>query len=107
MNEANENQISENQPQENQPQENRPWSKETLIQLLYVVLFIFIYSLAEVVVAAVVLLQFGFKLATGNTNSKLSEFSTRLIKYVYEILKFATFKQTEKPFPFGEWPSGE
>ena len=83
-----------------------PWSKETWIRLLYVILFALIYSLAELVVAAVVLLQFGFKLVTGQANARLSKFSGTLNQFIYQILQYATFRSDHIPFPFGDWPDG-
>ena len=88
-------------------QRDAPWSKETVIRLLYVVLYALIYAVAEVVVAAVVILQFGFKLVTGDINDRLNSFSASLNRFIYEILQFATFRSDEKPFPLGEWPEPE
>ena len=88
-------------------QRDAPWSKETVIRLLYVVLYALIYAVAEVVVAAVVILQFGFKLVTGNINDRLNNFSASLNRFIYQILEFATFRSDEKPFPLGDWPEPE
>ena len=64
---------------------------DTAIRLLFVV--------------AVVILQFGFKFITGDTNAKLLSFNGSLNRYIYEILQFVSFRDDDKPFPFDDWPS--
>lgn len=79
---------------------------ETWIRGLYMILFAFIYSLAEVVVVAVVVFQFLWMLITRSTNERLLEFSDDLSVFIYQILQFVTFNTEEKPFPFAPWPYG-
>ena len=81
--------------------------RETIIRLLFVILFAIIYSVTKIVLATLVILQFGFKLITCETNSKLRAFSKSVNKYIFQLLQFVTFNQDEKPFPFSEWPSGD
>lgn len=79
--------------------------RETWLRLLLVVLFWLIYSVAEFVLAAVVLLQFGFKLITGECNQKLLYFGESLSQFIYQVVRFMTFNTDERPFPFTDWPS--
>ena len=88
-------------------QTNPPTAKETGIRLLFVILFAAIYSVAELVVAAIVLIQFGFMFITGAANDKLLAFSTSLNRFIFQILQFVTFKSDDKPFPFEDWPSSD
>jgi hypothetical protein len=81
-----------------------PTRKEIWIRLLYVFLFVILYSVAEAVLGAIVIVQFGFKLITLETNKKLLDFSIGLNKYIYGILQFMTFNSDEKPYPFSDWP---
>ena len=46
-------------------------SRKTWLRGLYMVLFAVIYSVTEVVIGAVVILQFLFTLVTGQTNARL------------------------------------
>lgn len=48
--------------------------------------------------------QFVVVLVTGNKNEELGRFSGRLIAYVWECLAYITYRQDEKPFPFGKFP---
>jgi len=79
--------------------------RETGFRLLFVILFALIYSAAEVVLVAVVVIQFGFVLITGERNQKLLDFGATLSKFIYQILQFVTFNTDEKPFPFADWPT--
>lgn len=78
--------------------------RQTWLRGLYMLLFIVIFHVAEVVVGAVVLLQFLFTLFTGNTNPRLLQFGQNLSEYVYQILGFVTFNTEDMPFPFSDWP---
>ncbi|MDH3695144.1 MAG: DUF4389 domain-containing protein [Gammaproteobacteria bacterium] len=73
-------------------------------RLLWILVFAFIYSVAEFVVVAVVVIQFGFVLFKGTRNAKLLEFGESLSEFIYQILQYVTFNSDERPFPFGEWP---
>ncbi len=81
--------------------------RDTWIRALYVILFALIYSLTEIVIIAVVLVQFGFVLISGERNQKLLDFGAGLSKFIYQILRYATFHSEDKPFPFSDWPSVE
>ena len=63
-----------------------------------------IYSLAEVLLTAVVVFQFLATLFTGETNARLRLFGLSLAAFIYQIASFVTFNSDEKPFPFGPWP---
>lgn len=79
---------------------------DTWIRGLFILLFAVIYSIAEIVLAAIVLFQFGSQLFTGRTNDKLRKFSHGLTAYFYQLLQFFTYRSDLKPFPFSEWPEG-
>lgn len=81
--------------------------KDTAIRLLFVILFAGIYSVAELVLYAIVILQFIFKLISGELNAKLVAFSKSLNHFIYQILQYVTFNRDEMPFPFAEWPSAD
>jgi hypothetical protein len=72
---------------------------------LFMLLFLLIYGVAEILVTAVVVLQFFFVLFTGEQNARLREFGASLSTFVYQIMRYWTYNSEEKPYPFGEWPS--
>lgn len=78
----------------------------TWIRGLYIVIFAVIFSIAEVVLGAVVVFQFLLTLFTGATNARLRAFGLSLAAFLYQIVAFMTFNSDERPFPFGPWPEG-
>jgi hypothetical protein len=72
----------------------------------FILLFAFIYTMAEIIAWIAALFQFVTLLLTGETNPHLSNLGQRLGTYTYQILLYITFKSDAKPFPFSEWPSG-
>ncbi len=77
------------------------------MRLLYMLLFVLIYSVAEFLLAVVVLIQIGFVLITGERNQKLLELGASLGLFIYETLRFLTFNSEKKPFPFSDWPAAK
>lgn len=80
-------------------------SKNNWIRGLYILLFAILYGIAEFVLWAIVLFQFGSQLLTGHPNSRLLVFSRGLNAYIYQILQFISYRSDEKPYPFANWPS--
>lgn len=79
-------------------------SGETWKRGLFIILFAVLYSVAEVVLWAVILFQFGSQLITSHTNERLLEFTRGLNAYIYYILQYISYRSDEKPYPFDEWP---
>lgn len=77
------------------------------IRTLYMIVFILIYGVMKVLVAAVVIFQLLSNLIAAKSNLQLVSFSNNLAIYIYQILQFLMFNSDEKPFPFGEWPEQE
>lgn len=81
-------------------------ASETWVRGFYIVLFALIYSVAELVLVAIVLFQFLMALLTRQTNDRLLDLGDDLSIFQYQILQFVTYNSDEKPFPFGPWPYG-
>jgi len=73
-------------------------------RLIYMLLFIICYSIAEIVVASVVIFQFLHLLVLRAQNENLLRFGAELSRYIYQVLQFLNFNTNEKPFPVGDWP---
>jgi hypothetical protein len=71
---------------------------------LFMILFGIIYSVAEVVLVAVVVIQFLFVLFTNEKNERLLGFGKELSTFIYQVFLYLTFNTEEKPFPFADWP---
>ena len=81
-------------------------SGQTWLRGLFMLLFALIYSVTEVIVFVVVLLQFFFVLFTGQQNTRLRAFGEGLSVFIYQIMSYWTYNSEEKPFPFAQWPGG-
>ena len=81
--------------------------RNSWVRGLYVVLFIVFYNIAEIVLMAIVIFQFGHKVITGAVNDKVLAMSKGLSRYIYDVFRYITYESEEKPFPFSDWPSTE
>jgi len=77
-----------------------PWERG-----LYMLLFFFIYSAAEVVMAVLVLIQFVMVIINKHPEERLKSFGKDLSGFIYQVFLFLTFNSEEKPFPFKPWQS--
>lgn len=85
----------------------RPYAdRRTWERLVYTLLFVVAFNLAEFVLWTIAAIQFLFKLATGDSNARLRDFGQGLGTFIYDVVLFLTFKSDRKPFPFAPWPAG-
>ncbi|MCP4980807.1 MAG: DUF4389 domain-containing protein [Gammaproteobacteria bacterium] len=82
-------------------------SQSTWKRGLYMLLCAIFYTLAEIVLFAVIIFQFLLKLFSGETNERLRKLGQGLSTYIYQILQFMNFNSEYLPYPFGAWPKGE
>ena len=82
-------------------------SQSTWKRGLYMLLYLLFSSLAEIVLAAVIIFQFLLKLFTGETNERLLKLGQSLSTYLYQVFVFMSFNTEYHPYPFGAWPRGE
>ena len=75
----------------------------TWMRVLYMAIFVIIFNIVELLIAALVIFQVLVLLFTGEKNRRLLGFGSTLSLYVYRILQFLTFNSEEKPFPFADW----
>lgn len=82
--------------------------KETATWLrgLYMLLFMVVYWVAEIIVAIVVFFQFLSVLITSTKNEKLLSLGQSLSTYIYQIMAYLTFNSEARPYPVGDWPIG-
>ena len=79
---------------------------ETLIRILYSLLFFLIIQVIEAAVAVIVFFQLIFALVTNSTpNPAVNTFARRVIEYAYQIAHYLTYNRDQPPFPFDELPS--
>jgi hypothetical protein len=76
-------------------------------RLLFMLLFGFLYSVAEVVLIAVIVFQFLTVLLTGNKNDRLLDLGSEISAYIYQALRYLTYNSEQRPYPFSDWPSDQ
>lgn len=81
--------------------------QSTWVRGLFMLMFAVFYSLAEIVLFAVVVFQFLFKLFTAKTNPRLSKLGQSIATYIYQIIQYLNFNSDYRVYPFGAWPQGE
>jgi hypothetical protein len=74
---------------------------------MYMLLCTIFYCVAELVLFALVIIQFLFKLFTGATNPRLLKLGQGLAIYIYQIVQFLNFNSEHHPYPFSGWPRAE
>lgn len=82
-------------------------SSDTWTRVLYMLLYVILYSLAEIVLTAVVVFQLLLILFTGRKNSRLLKLGQSVSTYIYQVLSYLTFNSDYQPYPLGAWPKGE
>ena len=82
-------------------------SQSTWKRGLYMLLYLLFSTLAEIVLAAVIVFQFLLKLFTGETNDRLLKLGQSISTYLYQVFVFMSFNSEYHPYPFGAWPKGE
>ena len=78
--------------------------RDVWVRLLYMIFFAIAYSIAEVVLGIVTLVQFVIVLITGTANDNLLRLGNNLSAYVYQVFRFLTFNTETQAFPFSDWP---
>jgi len=80
--------------------------ESTWLRLVFISLYTILLSITQCVIGVVVMVQFLSKLFTGKVVEQGTIFGQNLSTYVYEIIRFLTFRSDEMPWPLNPWPSG-
>ena len=79
----------------------------TWMRVLYMAIFVIIFNIVEILIAALVIFQVLVLLFTADKNRRLLRLGSSLSLYAYKILQFLTFNTEEKPFPFSDWDNDD
>lgn len=86
--------------------DNGSGSGSEWLRLLFMLLFfVILFYVMKLVVTVIVVVQFLFRLVSGQTNDRLLAFSDSLSRYGHEVLEYVTYVSDRRPFPFSDWPS--
>lgn len=75
------------------------------LRTLYVVAFFFVYRVIDLLVLLLTVVQWFFRLFTGQPHQELAIFATALGVYVQQIVHYLAGRTEEKPYPFQDWPA--
>jgi hypothetical protein len=89
----------------NTPPRFRPEHESIALRIIWMLLFVLVWQVAQLVLAAVVLLQLICRLAYNAPNAGLMSFGDSLSRYLAEIGRFGSFHTERKPWPFSDWPA--
>src|SRR5690606_5082726 len=85
--------------------EKQELERESIVlRILWMVIFVIVWQLAELLLGAVVLLQLGYRLFYGAPNAGLLGFGHSLSQYLAQIGRFGTCNTDEMPWPFADGP---
>lgn len=92
----------------NEAHENSATSKHESIwlRLVFIFLFAIVLNIAEFALWLTVLVQFISKAVTGKTMATMTSFGHNLATFVYDVIRFLTFRIDDMPWPFAPWPNG-
>ena len=76
-----------------------------LLRILWMVLFVLVWQVAEVVLGVAVLVQLVYRLFNGAPSLSIMSFGDSLSQYLAQIGRFGTFHTDQKPWPFADWPT--
>lgn len=78
------------------------------IRLLFIVLYVVLWQIAEIVLAVTVVIQFLWTLFCGSPNPSLREFGQRLGLWLQQMVDYLTYVGDQRPWPFGlDWPEAD
>ncbi len=75
------------------------------IRGLLMLMYAFIWGIAEIVLAAIAVFQFVAIVLGNQPNENLQKFGQSLSTYLFQIARYVTFNTEKRPFPLGPWPN--
>ena len=86
---------------------NRLLSKDPWIRLFLMIVFAIVNYVIQMLIWVIAAVQFIVILILGNPNKNLLHFSNGLCAFSFHIVKYLTYVEEEKPFPFTSWPGSQ
>jgi hypothetical protein len=82
-------------------------SRDTWIRLVFMLIYLAVLGVTSMVAMAIIVLGFLVVLVTGERNEQIRSAGNAVANYVRDILRYLTFNEDRKPFPFGaDFPAG-
>ncbi len=78
------------------------------VRLLFIVLYVVLWQVAEIVLGVTVVVQFLWTLFGGAPNPSLRDFGQRLGVWLHQVVDYLTYVADERPWPCGlDWPPAD
>lgn len=77
------------------------------LRILYMIVFYVVYKISDLVVIVVTILQALVTVFGNGPNERLTVFGASLAAYIAQIVRFLSYADEKKPYPFSEWPDGK
>ena len=81
-------------------------NKQVWRRLIYIALFVIAFNIVELILWALLAVQFLAQLLSGKPIERATVFGQNLASFAYQIVCFLTFRTDETPWPFTPWPEG-
>ena len=84
---------------------NAPKYESIILRVLWMLVFLLVWQVAQLVLGGLVLVQLIYRLVYGAPNGCLMNFGDSLSLYLAQIGRFGSFHTEQKPWPFADWPA--
>lgn len=92
---------------EGQRQEASMTAQDALKRGLFMLLFAIAFSVAQVLLNVVAVVQFLWLLTSNSPNQFVLRFGASLSVWLADVARFLSCASDEKPFPWKDWPKAE
>ena len=83
----------------------RAQRESIILRVMWMVVFVVVWQLAELLLGGLVLVQLIYRLVYGAPSAGLMNFGDSLSQYLAQIGRFGSFHSDQKPWPFADWPA--
>jgi D-alanyl-lipoteichoic acid acyltransferase DltB (MBOAT superfamily) len=81
-----------------------PSRKDVVIRLLFTILFVAILWIVKCLIYLTVVFQYVYLLVALKHSEPVRAFANRLAAFAYQLIRYLTLNDNEKPFPFKPFP---
>ncbi|UVM57662.1 DUF4389 domain-containing protein [Pseudomonas sp. B21-012] len=84
---------------------NQTQRESIILRVLWMLVFLVVWQLAELLLGGLVLVQLIYRLIYGAPSASLMNFGDSLSQFLAQIGRFGSFHSDQKPWPFADWPT--
>ncbi|KJK05482.1 MULTISPECIES: DUF4389 domain-containing protein [Pseudomonas] len=84
---------------------NQAQRESIILRVLWMLIFLVVWQLAELLLGGLVLVQLIYRLIYGAPSAGLMNFGDSLSQFLAQIGRFGCFHSDQKPWPFADWPT--